>query len=226
MMPLTADRPKPLLEAGGKSLIVWQIEALARAGFRDIVINTAWCGSQFEPALGDGARFGVRLVYSSEDTPLETVGGIVKAAPMLGFGPFLPQTPHSEMSLPFLTVSGDVFTDFDYARLMGPLQAIEEGTVDAHFVLTRNPPFHLAGDFALCDGQIAMQGQKWNYGGIACWHPKVFAGLSVEKRKMFPWAYPLIEAGRVSGEFHGGDWDNVGTPDDLAHLDARLVANA
>lgn len=224
MMPLTAERPKPLLKASGKALIIWQIEALARAGFRDIVINASWCGEQFEPALGDGSQFGVRLSYSFEPSPLETVGGIVKAASALGFEPFLPEEPHPKVSLPFLSVSADVYTDFDYARLIPTLQAIANGAYDAHFVLTENPPFHLAGDFALRDGVVAMQGEKWNYGGIACWHPKLFAGLSADKRKLFPWAYPFVEAGRVSGEFHPGEWDNVGTPRDLANLSARLDA--
>ncbi|MBV8628851.1 MAG: NTP transferase domain-containing protein, partial [Paraburkholderia sp.] len=66
MRPLTDSRPKPLLEAGGRALIVWQIERLAKAGLRTIVINHAWLGQQIEDALGDGSRWGVSLRYSSE----------------------------------------------------------------------------------------------------------------------------------------------------------------
>ena len=83
MRPLTDTCPKPLLPVGGKALIVWQIEALARAGMTEIVINHAWLGAQIEAALGDGARYGVRLAYSAEGVALETAGGIARALPLL-----------------------------------------------------------------------------------------------------------------------------------------------
>ena len=66
MRPLTNVIPKPLLLAGGKRLIEWQIEALHGAGVREIVINTAHLPDQFETALGDGRRYDVALRYSRE----------------------------------------------------------------------------------------------------------------------------------------------------------------
>ena len=66
MRPLSDETPKPLLCAGGKPLIAWHIEALVRAGIRDIVINHAHLGGMIEAALGDGVRFGATIRYSAE----------------------------------------------------------------------------------------------------------------------------------------------------------------
>ena len=86
MRPLSDTTPKPLLEAGGKPLIVWQIEALARAGFRDIVVNVSHLADRFVAALGDGAALGVTLRWSIEPEPLEVAGGIATALPLLPRG--------------------------------------------------------------------------------------------------------------------------------------------
>jgi N-acetyl-alpha-D-muramate 1-phosphate uridylyltransferase len=89
MRPLSDMRPKPLLEAGGKPLIVWQIERLVAAGFNDIVVNVAHLAADIESALGSGARFGAMLRYSREPSPLEVAGGIATALPLLGDGVLL-----------------------------------------------------------------------------------------------------------------------------------------
>jgi NDP-sugar pyrophosphorylase family protein len=90
MRPLTDTRPKPLLEVGGKPLIQYHLEALARAGIDDIVINLAWQGELIRGALGSGERFGVQIRYSDEpEGALETGGGILAALPLLGPAPFL-----------------------------------------------------------------------------------------------------------------------------------------
>jgi N-acetyl-alpha-D-muramate 1-phosphate uridylyltransferase len=213
MRPLTDVTPKPLLTLGGKPLIVWQIEALARAGFRDIVINTAWLGAGIEAAIGNGARFGVGVRYSHEgvreEDALETCGGIVNALPMLE-------------DKPFLTVSSDIFTDYDYATLDKPLAAISSGEIDAHFVLADNPPFHPEGDFAIRHGYATRyptpDNPRLSYANIACWHPKLFRGLAVEKTRLFPWADPLVASQRVTAEYYSGVWENIGTPEHLSAL--------
>ena len=213
MRPLTDSTPKPLLLLHGKPLIVWQLEALARAGFVDCVINTAWLGAQIESALGDGSRYGVRIVYSHEgvraEDALETRGGIVKALDMLG-------------DAPFATVSSDIFTDYDYARLRAPLAAIARGESDAHFVLADNPDFHPEGDFAIRDGFATREGSatnpRLNYGGITCWQPRLFRDLPIEKARLFPWADPLVANRRVTAERFAGVWENIGTPEHLQRL--------
>jgi len=152
MRPLTDTCPKPLLEAGGKPLIVWQIEALARAGIDTIVINHAWLGEQIEAALGDGARWGVRLAYSAEGDALETAGGIAQALPLI---------ERDGQPTVFAAVSGDVYCAFDY-RTLAPRAARMAGldTPAMHLVMVPNPPFHPAGDFALGDDQLALQGRE------------------------------------------------------------------
>lgn len=220
MRPLSDATPKPLLEAGGKRLIEWQIEALVRAGFSELVINTAHLASQIETAIGDGARYGARVAYSHEgdsaDDALETLGGIVKALPLL--------SPNG--ATPFIAVSGDIVTDYDYRRLMPHAQAIELGVADAHLVLVDNPPSHPAGDMGLSQGKIGLHAPLLTYGNIGVFAPRLFAGEAPVRKKLFPWLYRAAERGRVSGERYGGRWYNVGTPDELAALDSLLRPGA
>lgn len=219
MRPLTDATPKPLLVAGGKRLIEWQIEALAHAGICDLVINTAHLAARIEEALGDGARYGVRIVYSREGTSaedaLETLGGIVKALPLL---------TRSDPQAAFLAVSGDIVTDFDYRRLVAHAQAIALGAADAHLVLVDNRAFHPGGDMGLADGRIGLHPPLLTYANIALLAPRLFRHETAVKKKLFPWLYQFAALGRVTGEHHGGRWHNVGTPDDLAALDAELKA--
>ena len=163
MRPLTDATPKPLLKAGGRRLIEWQIDALARAGARDLVINTAHLPQQFEDVLGDGARYGVRLAYSREgeraEEALETLGGIVRALPRLGADAFI-------------VVSGDIVTDYDYAALAQRARAIDDGMVDAHLVLVDNPPFHPRGDMGLAGGLVDPDGvPRLTYANIGVTEP-------------------------------------------------------
>jgi N-acetyl-alpha-D-muramate 1-phosphate uridylyltransferase len=214
MRPLSDHTAKPLLAAGGKRLIEWQIEALRAAGIVDLVINTAHLAQQIESTLGDGSRFGVRIRWSREGNlaadALETLGGIVQALPLLG-------------DQPFVAVSGDIVAEFDYERLATPAQAIATGADDAHLVLVDNPPYHPRGDaMGVRDGRVQRDAPPLTYANIAVLAPRLFAGLPRGKAKLFPWLFQSIEAGRVSGEHFRGAWHNVGTPADLAALDAQL----
>lgn len=213
MRPLTDATPKPLLAVGGKPLIVWQIERLAAGGWRDLVINTGWLGEQIPAALGDGAAWGVRLRYSVEPAQaFETGGGIATALPLLG-------------DAPFVVVSADIHTTFDYARLQAAARIIaaDPQRTAAHLVLTPNPGYNPGGDMALdAQGRIRREGERLNYGNIGVFHPALFAGQPRQQSwKLFPWLYAAAEAGRVSGEVFSGPWHNVGTPEQLAALDAQ-----
>jgi MurNAc alpha-1-phosphate uridylyltransferase len=218
MRPLTDSTPKPLLRVGGKRLIERQIEALARAGIVDLVINTAHLPRQFEATLGDGRALGVSIDYSREgdraELALETLGGIVQALPRLGKDAFV-------------VVSADIFTDFDYARLEIAAAAIRGGGALAHLVLVDNPVFHPAGDMALLNGRIAPDGTpRLTYANIGVFSPALFADVAPGRVKLFPWLYASARADRVSGEHFHGRWHNLGTPAELAALDAELSRGA
>lgn len=219
MRPLTDTRPKPLLEVGGKPLIVWQIERLAQAGFQTIVINHAWLGGQIEDTLGDGSRWHVRLLYSPETEALETAGGIVQALPLL---------EDERTSEVFVAVSGDVYADFDYATLQArAAQLAASGEPGMHLVMVPNPAFHPGGDFGLVDGVLALDAQpRFTFGNIGLYDTRMFRDLPRgTRRALSPYYRETIAQGRASGELYEGVWENVGTPAQLQALDQRLRAS-
>jgi len=207
MRPLTDHTPKPLLMAGGKPLIVWHLERLAAAGFRDIVINHAHLGERIEAALGDGSRWGLQIRYSPEPPgALETAGGIANALPLLG-------------SEAFLVVNGDVYCAFDFGRFSRSTAGM------AHLVMVENPAHHSGGDFSL-DGErvvYANAEQTLTYAGIGVFSPSFFAGVQPGTvMKLRPLLDAAIAAGTLTGERFAGRWVDVGTPQRLAELDLEL----
>lgn len=217
MRPLTDATPKPLLRVGGKPLIEWHLEKLAALGIRDVVVNTSWLADQFPATLGDGARWNLRLHYAYEgDTPLETGGGMWNALPLLG-------------EAPFLLINGDVWTDYDFARLPRSPAGL------AHLVLVDPPPQAPRGDFALDgEGRVHPDGEhRLTYAGIGVYRPQLLDGWRdliptptlVNGKPKFPLA-PLLRAhmaaGAISGEHYRGRWTDVGTPERLQRLDAEL----
>jgi N-acetyl-alpha-D-muramate 1-phosphate uridylyltransferase len=212
LRPLTDETPKPLLKVGGRRLIEWQLERLVLAGFTDLVVNHSYLGAMIVDAVGDGAAFGARIRYSVESPALETGGGVVQALPLL--------PPH-----PFLVVSADIYTDFDYRTLHERIARIAADPADcaAHFVLVDNPPWHPQGDMGIANGRVTRAEPRLTYGNISVFHPRMFDGIARGTHfRLFPWACRFVEAGRVTGERFTGDWDNVGTPAHLAALDRRL----
>jgi len=203
LRPLTDVTPKPLLVVRGRPLIEWHLDALARAGVRDVVINLSWLGTQVRTALGDGSRFGLSIAYSDEGpTALETGGGIFRALPLLGVAPFL-------------VVNGDTFTDMDFARLVLAPEAL------AHLVLVPNPEHHPQGDFTLRDGRVQETGApRHTYSGVGIYRPEFFAGCTPGKFPLLPLLRRTIAAGRLHGELHAGSWTDVGTVGRLDQLNA------
>lgn len=217
MRPLTDTTPKPLLRVGGKPLIEWHLEKLAALGIREVVVNTSWLAEQFPAALGDGARWDLRIHYAFEgDTPLETGGGMWNALPLLG-------------DAPFLLVNGDVWTDFDFATLRREPRGL------AHLVMVDRPPQATRGDFALdVHGYVRVEGEhKLTYAGIGIYRPQLLDGWRevvpepaiANGKPKFPLA-PVLRAhmatGAITGEHHRGRWTDVGTPERLQRLDAEL----
>jgi MurNAc alpha-1-phosphate uridylyltransferase len=215
MRPLTDHTPKPLLPAGGKPLIVWHIERLVHAGVTELVINHAHLGHQIEHALGDGSRFGVHIAYSDEGKALETAGGIANALPLLG-------------EEPFAVVNGDIWCDYDFARLPAHAAAMRASGDMAHLVLVDNPPHHPNGDFLLhrdriIDSALDAQHSKLTFSGIGLYQPVLFAGIPRGSvAPLAPLLREQIAFGKVSGEHHRGLWVDVGTPQRLAELDTQI----
>jgi len=230
MRPLTDHTPKPLLQVGGKSLIVWHIERLRAAGFTHIVINHAHLGQQIEAALGNGAALGVSIDYSREVSALETAGGIATALPLI----------ESEV---FPVVNGDIYCEYDFSRLAEPMVRLAAGRDQAHLVLVDNPPQHPNGDFVLDGGRVTNSPlmssapqvprtvsladtapcSPLTFSGIGVYHRALFAHTAAgEKAPLAPLLRLAIDAGRVSGEHFGGRWVDVGTPARLSALDEEL----
>ena len=209
MRPLTDHTPKPLLKVGGKALIVWHIEHLAKAGFKEIVINHAHLGAQIEAYLKDGSAWGVQIQYSPETVALETAGGIANALPLLG-------------SEPFLVVNGDTFTDIDF----GTLNLAKPNL--AHLVMVDNPPQHAEGDFVLKNGKLTETGEnvlstKLTFSGVGVYHPNLFARVvRGEAAKLAPLLKAAMAENLVTAQHYQGAWYDIGTPQRLAELDATL----
>ncbi|MDR6673996.1 N-acetylmuramate alpha-1-phosphate uridylyltransferase MurU [Xanthomonas sp. 1678] len=219
MRPLTERTPKPLLAVGGTPLIVWHLRKLAALGVREVVINTSWLAEQFPQALGDGSAFGLRIAYSYEGaTPLETGGGMLHALPLLG-------------PAPFLLVNGDIWTDFDFARLSPEPAGL------AQLVMVDPPAYAAHGDFALdAGGKLRCAGPSTlTYAGIGIYRPEllrdwqatlgddaVAAAGNPPRFALAPLLRAQMDAGLIDGLRHRGRWTDVGTPQRLAALDSEL----
>jgi N-acetyl-alpha-D-muramate 1-phosphate uridylyltransferase len=218
MRPLTNTIPKPLLMAGGKPLIAWHLEKLAALGVRDVVVNTSWLAARFPATLGDGAQWGLRLHYSYEgETPLETGGGMLHALPLLD-------------DAPFLLVNGDIWTDYDFARLPREPKGL------AHLVMVDRPAQATQGDFALDEaGFVRAHGANLlTYAGLGVYRPQLLedwrativdgsgAELPPPRFKLAPILRARMAMDAITGEHHHGRWTDVGTPQRLQQLDAGL----
>jgi MurNAc alpha-1-phosphate uridylyltransferase len=205
LRPITDTLPKPLVEVAGKPLIAYHLEALHRAGVREVVVNLSWLGEKIRAELGDGGRYGVHIAYSEEGpVPLETGGGIHRALPLLGSGPFL-------------VVNSDVWTNMDFARVL----TLEEGA-DARLMLAPNPPHHPRGDFGLeGDFVVEREADRLTYTGIGMYRPELFEGCAPGKFPLLPLLKRAIAARRLRGAVYRGEWLDIGSPDRLAWLDAR-----
>jgi len=200
MRPLSDHTPKPLLEAGGKPLIVYHIENLSRAGFSQIIINIAHLGYKIMQVLGDGSRWNVEIVYSDEqkEGALESAGGIIKALPLLG-------------EEPFFVVNGDVWSDYPFDTDF----TLEDDL--AHLILVPNPEHHFGGDFSLQNGRVKSEGKpRYTFSGMGYYKAELFKNLAYGKRALAPLLRESMHKDRVSGELYEGIWHDIGTPERLS----------
>ncbi len=196
LRPLTDQVPKPLLNAGGQTLIGRWLQKFIDAGFHDFVINTWHLEDQLIATLGDGADRGISIQYSREPYLLETGGGITRALSLL-------------REEEFVVVSSDIASDFDPLALPASL-----GGALAHLVMVDNPDHHPEGDFALdpeCRIRFGDDEGRLTYSGIGLFSPALFDNApegAFKLRVLLDWA---IEQGCMTGQYHDGFWLDVGT---------------
>ena len=217
MKPLTDVTPKPLLTVSGRPLIEHHIVGLRDAGVTEIIVNVSYLGQQLVEFLGDGSRWSVELTVSKEVAPLETAGGIVQALPCLG-------------EKPFLLVNGDIYTDFPFATL----KQVSLTAGGGHLVLVSNPPHHPEGDFCLYGqrlasvednalaGRSAASIQSLTYSGIGLYDPQLFAAEAPGKKPLRPLLDRAVAGELLQGELYSGVWEDIGTPERLASINARF----
>ncbi|MDE2157026.1 MAG: nucleotidyltransferase family protein [Xanthomonadaceae bacterium] len=218
LRPLTDHTPKPLLPVGGKPLIAWHLEKLAAIGVHDVVINTSHLAGQFPDTLGDGSRWGLRIRYAYEGaTALETGGGMLNALPLLG-------------SAPFIALSGDIWTDADFASLPAEPPGL------AHLMMVDNPEHHPHGDFALdAQGLLHDTGEpRLTFSGLGIYRRQFLdgwqeaiggtgdAGPTPPRFKLVSLLRAAIAAGTVTGFHHHGVWTDVGTPGRMQAIRAPM----
>jgi N-acetyl-alpha-D-muramate 1-phosphate uridylyltransferase len=208
LRPITDRLPKALVRVGGKPLIAWHLERLADAGCGETVINVSHLGEQIVDYVGDGRRFGLRVAYSREASPLETAGGIAQALPLLG-------------SAPFLLVNADTYCEVRFA----PLLAHDLGAMLAHLILVPNPAHRAQGDFSLENGRVGSgAAPRYTYAGVAVMSPRLVAPVQRgAKAPLAPLLYAAADEQRLSGELFRGLWQDVGTPERLAELETHLT---
>jgi N-acetyl-alpha-D-muramate 1-phosphate uridylyltransferase len=204
MRPLTDHCPKPLLEVNHKALIVYHLEALQRAGIQRVVINISWLAEQIRQALGDGSAYGVAIEYSYETEALETAGGIVQAL--------------DKLDDEFIVVNADVYTDFDFSRLL-------KTDAEAHLVLVPNPQHNAGGDFAIQQGYLSnLEHSRYTFAGIAAYRKSFFMGLTQGKSALAPLLREAADQRRIGAELYDGQWSDVGTVERLQQLNAMTSA--
>ena len=202
MRPLTDSMPKPLLKVQNKPLIVWHIEKLAKAGFKDIIINIAYLGDKIMDALGNGSKWGVNIIYSDEQNSgaLESAGGIKKALPLLG-------------DKTFLVINGDIFCEYNFDPTFNLKDSI------AHLILVPNPQHNIDGDFGL-DGEVVLNHDKktYTFSGIGYYNPKLFSKLKGKKIPLAPVLREAIKNKNITGEIFNKTWHDIGTPQRLKEI--------
>ena len=216
MRPLTDSTPKPLLTIQNKSLLAWHLEAIAKSGIQNVVINHAWLGKQIEESLGDGHQFGLSIQYSPEATALETAGGIRKALGLLHPDDY------------FLAINGDVFTpNFNINQLIEKVSKLRTHPTQplAHLLMVPNPTQHPNGDFFLKDSMVTEHpstgAEKLTFSGIGIYHKDLFRDVKLgASAKLAPLLRKVMGQNKVSGEKYTGPWHDVGTPERLQELNA------
>lgn len=209
MRPLTNRTPKPLLSAGGTTLIERQIDRLVSAGHDRLVINLAHLGEKIAATLGDGSRYGAHITYSPEPPgALDTGGGIVQALEYL-------------RGDCFAVVNADIWTDFPYREMPSATRGA------AWLVLVENPPHNPRGDFGLHHGVVQparVPGRRTlTFAGIGVYRRSLFDGCAPGRYPLLPILSAAVARGDVEGFRYRGAWSDIGTPERLDALRSAVT---
>ena len=207
LRPFTERTPKPLVEVDGETLLGRHLARLARAGFERAVINVSHLADQIISRFEGDSACPIRIAWSREAEPLETAGGVAQARALLG-------------EQPVLLVNADIWCEFDFSCLRN----FQMQSRLSHLVLVPNPPYHPVGDFTLEQGLIGNGlASRYTYAGIAVLSPRLVDGIVAgRKAQLAPLWRAAAERGEVSGELYEGYWNDVGTPERLKDLTARV----
>ncbi len=221
LRPLTDVTPKPLLPVAGTPMIVWNLLLLKRHGIPDVVINLHHLGAMIEQALGDGARFGMRITYSHEPVILGTGGGIKQAEPNFN-------------SQPVLILNGDTLFELDLTALMA---FHREQQAAATLVLRRDPEAARWGlvEVTARAEVVRITGRGRSplvpttarmFAGIHILHPRLLRSLPVGKESSIIDAYVqgIQEGERIMGYDLDGYWNDVGTPERYEQVERDVAA--
>lgn len=203
LRPLTDTTPKSLVEVNGQSLLERHLESVRAAGIEDVVINLGWLGRKIAERVGSGDAYGLNVVYSDEgEHVLETGGGVHKALPLLGDGPFL-------------VVNADIHTDM-------PIPDTHLSSQDVgHLVLVPSPSYRDGGDFDIEEGRIQNgESQALTFSGVAIYRPEFFAGCEAGRFSIVPMLREAADEQLLRGSLYRGHWADVGTPERLAACEA------
>ncbi|MCP4011150.1 MAG: nucleotidyltransferase family protein [Proteobacteria bacterium] len=201
LRPLTDTLPKPLIDIAGLSLIEIHLFRLAAAGFDRVIINLHHLGKLIREKIGNGQRYGLQIIYSTEtDEALETAGGIHNALGLI-------------KSETFIVISADVLCDYPVEHLV----TIDMNEILGHLVMVENPSHHPGGDFALNDSGFLKSSNQhspqpaYTFSGLACFKRAMFEHLEPGKRALRPVLEAAIKEQQLMGELYTGLWSDIGT---------------
>ncbi|QPC42557.1 nucleotidyltransferase family protein [Kaustia mangrovi] len=217
MLPLTEDRPKPLVEVGGRPLIAYSLDRIAQAGVERAVVNVHYCADQIEAFLGGVGQPDI-VVSNERDRLLDTGGGIVRALPELGEDPF------------FILNSDAIWIEGAEPALERLRARWDEDAMDCLMLLAATATsigYTGYGDFHMDpDGRLFRRGEgevaPFTFAGAYLVHPRLFAGMAEEPFSMNLLWDRAAARGRLYGLRHDGVWLHVGTPDAIAAAETAL----
>lgn len=220
LRPLTSTIPKPLLPIGGTPLIIWNLLLLRRHGFQDVVINLHHLGPMIEQTLGDGSKFGLRIIYSQEPMILGTGGGIKQAEPYFS-------------GEPVLVLNGDTLVELDLDALFAFHRASKAA---ATLVVREDPDAARWGLVEVgADNRIVRITGK-GLTDSAPTAPRMFAGIHILNPRLLrevpkgvassiidPYVAAIARGEAVLGYNLKGYWSDIGTVERYAQAeqDAR-----